>query len=411
MLEDGANSAHRAPEFDFDIYKDARLQADLHGGFKTLHAAAPDIFWTSRNGGHWVVTRYDLISQIMRDSVHFSNSQMNIPKTETPYVMIPLNLDPPDHTPFRAVLVRYFSPKAVGGLEETLRGWANRLIDKVIDDGTCDFTETLGAGFPVSIFMEMMGLPMDRFDEFRGIVVEFFSDISNERRVELQALMFSEMEALIRERMVERRKDLISRLLDEQVRGRSLTLDELKSICFLLFIAGLDTVANMMTFAFHHLARDPELQRTLTSDPGRIPDFVEESLRCYAIVNGTRIVKQDVEIAGAGFKAGDMVACSLPLAGMDERKNLHPMDFDIDRKNREHLAFSIGPHLCVGHYLARAEMKIFTEEWLKRVPQMRIVSGFKPDYRAGLVMALNHLLIEWDVRPDCPADLSEEASA
>ena len=411
MLEDRASSAHRAPEFDFDIYKDARLQADLHGGFKTLHAAAPDIFWTPRNGGHWVVTRYDLISQIMRDSVHFSNSQMNIPKTETPFVMIPLNLDPPDHTPFRAVLVRYFSPKAVGGLEETLRGWARRLIDKVIDDGTCDFTETLGAGFPVSIFMEMMGLPMDRFDEFRGIVVEFFSDISNERRVALQALMFSEMEALIRERMVERREDLISRLLDEQVRGRSLTLDELKSICFLLFIAGLDTVANMMTFAFHHLALDPELQRTLTSDPGRIPDFVEESLRCYAIVNGVRIVKQDVEIAGAGFKAGDMVACSLPLAGMDERKNVDPMDFDIDRKNREHLAFSIGPHLCVGHYLARAEMKIFTEEWLKRVPQMRIVSGFKPDYRAGLVMALNHLLIEWDVRPDCPAGLSEEASA
>ena len=133
-------------------------------------------------------------------------------------------------------------------------------------------------------------------------------------------------------------------------------------------------------------------------------------MRCYAIVNGTRIVKQDVEIAGAGFKAGDMVACSLPLAGMDERKNVHPMDFDIDRKNREHLAFSIGPHLCVGHYLARAEMKIFTEEWLKRVPQMRIVSGFKPDYRAGLVMALNHLPIEWDVRPDCPASLSEEAS-
>ena len=396
MLEEGANSSAHAPEFDFDIYKDARLKEDLHGGFKSLHAVAPDIFWTPRNGGHWVVTRYELISQIMRDSVHFSNAQMNIPKTETPYVMIPLNLDPPDHTPFRAVLVRYFSPKAVGGMEETLRGWANRLIDKVIDTGACDFTDTLGAGFPVSIFMEMMGLPMDRFDEFRGVVVEFFSDITNERRVELQAWMFAEMEALIRDRMAERREDLISRLLDEQVRGRSLTLEELKSICFLLFIAGLDTVANMMTFAFHHLARDPALQSRLAADPSRITDFVEESLRCYAIVNGTRIVKQDVEIAGASFKSGDMVACSLPLAGMDERKNANPMHFDLDRQNRGHLAFSIGPHVCVGHYLARAEMKIFTEEWLKRVPQMWVTRGFVPDFRAGLVMALNHLPIEWD---------------
>ena len=411
MLEGDAVSGQHAPEFDFDIYRDVRLQDDLHGGFKSLHAAAPDIFWTPRNGGHWVVTRYDLISQIMRDSVHFSNAQMNIPKTETPFVMIPLNLDPPDHTPFRAVLVRYFSPKAVGGMEETLRGWANRLIDKVIDDGACDFTETLGAGFPVSIFMEMMGLPMNRFDEFRSVVVEFFSDITNERRVELQAWMFTEMEALIRERMAERREDLISRLLDEQVRGRSLTLEELKSICFLLFIAGLDTVANMMTFAFHHLARDPTLQRTLAADPARIPDFVEESLRRYAIVNGVRIVKQDVEIAGAGFKAGDMVVGSLPLAGMDERKNPNPMDFDIDRKNREHLAFSIGPHVCVGHYLARAEMKIFTEEWFKRVPRIRVASGFKPDFRAGLVMALNHLPIEWDVPSSSSASLSKVASA
>ncbi len=411
MLEDGANSSPHAPEFDFDIYKDARLKADLHGGFKSLHAAAPDIFWTPRNGGHWVVTRYDLISQIMRDSVHFSNAQMNIPKTETPYVMIPLNLDPPDHTPFRAVLVRYFSPKAVGGMGETLRGWANRLIDKVIDNGACDFTDTLGAGFPVSIFMEMMGLPMDRFDEFRGVVVEFFSDITNERRVELQAWMFAEMEALIRDRRAERREDLISRLLDEQVRGRSLTMEELKSICFLLFIAGLDTVANMMTFAFHHLARDPALQSTLAAAPARITDFVEESLRCYAIVNGTRIVKQDVEIAGAGFKVGDMVACSLPLAGMDERKNLNPMHFDIDRQGREHLAFSIGPHVCVGHYLARAEMKIFTEAWLKRVPQMRVASGFVPDFRAGLVMALNHLPIEWDLPANSLKSQPEEASA
>ena len=411
MLEDGGNNSPRNPEFDFDIYRDARLQDDLHGGFKSLHAAAPDIFWTPRNGGHWVVTRYDLISQVMRDSVHFSNAQMNIPKTETPYVMIPLNLDPPDHTPFRAVLVRYFSPKAVGGMEDTLRGWARRLIDKVINDGECDFTETLGAGFPVSIFMEMMGLPMDRFDDFRRIVVEFFGDVTNERRVELQAVMFAEMEALILARMTERREDLISRLLDEQVRGRSLTLEELKSICFLLFIAGLDTVANMMTFAFHHLARDADLQHRLVADPARIPDFVEESLRRYAIVNGTRIVKQDVEIAGARFRAGDMVACSLPLAGMDERKNPDPMNFDIDRKNREHLAFSIGPHLCVGHYLARAEMKIFTEEWLKKVPQIRIASGFKPDFRAGLVMALNHLPIEWDMPLSSPESLPEAASA
>lgn len=391
--------------FDFDIYADARLKRDLHGGFKSLHAAAPDIFFTPRNGGHWVVTRFDLISHIMRDSAHFSNRQMDIPKTDTTFVMIPLNLDPPDHAPYRAVLVRYFSPKAIGGMEETLRGWANRLIDGVIDDGECDFVDKLGAAFPVSIFMEMMGLPMARFEEFRSVVVEFFSNIPVERRVELMGWIFGEMETLILERMDKREDDVISRLIDEPVRGRPLTLDELKSICFLLFIAGLDTVANMMSFAFRHLADDPALQERLVNEPAKIPDFVEESLRCYAIVNGTRVVKQDFDFGGASFREGDMVACSLPLAGLDESKNPDPMKFDIDRENRSHLAFSTGPHVCVGNYLAKAEMRIFAEEWLRRVPQFRVAAGFKPTFRAGLVMAINSLPLEWD-RPS-GADLND----
>jgi cytochrome P450 len=390
--------------FDFDIYADDRLKDDLHAGFKSLHAVTPDIFYTPRNGGHWVVTRFDLISHIMRDSEHFSNRQMDIPKTDTPFVMIPLNLDPPDHAPYRAVLVRYFSPKAIGGMEDTLRGWANRLIDGVIDDGRCDFVERLGAAFPVSIFMEMMGLPMERFEEFRRVVVEFFSNITVERRVELTGWIFNEMEMLIRARMEKRENDLISRLIEEPVRGRSLTLEELKSICFLLFIAGLDTVANMMSFAFHHLASDEELQERLAKDPAKIPDFVEESLRRYAIVNGTRIVKKDFDFGGASFREGDMVACSLPMAGMDERKNPEPLNFDIDRQDRSHLAFSIGPHVCVGNYLARAEMRIFTEEWLKRISRFRVASGFRPEFRAGLVMALNQLPLEWTSRLPCSAN-------
>lgn len=396
-------SAHAVPDhvsndqiFDFDIYADERLKGDLHGGFKTLHGEAPDIFYTPRNGGHWVVTRFDLISHIMRDSAHFSNSKMDIPKTDTTFVMIPLNLDPPDHAPYRAVLVRYFSPKAVGGMDETMRGWANRLIDGVIDDGQCDFVDRLGAAFPVSIFMEMMGLPMERFEEFRSAVVEFFSNIAVERRVELMAWIFEQMEGLILARQEKRENDLISRLIDETVRGRPLTLDELKSICFLLFIAGLDTVANMMSFAFRHLAGDPALQKRLRNEPEKIPDFVEEALRCYAIVNGTRIVKQNFDFGGASFREGDMVACSLPLAGMDENKNPDPMRFDIDRKDRAHLAFSIGPHVCVGNYLAKAEMRIFIEEWLRRVPEFRVADGFEPLFRAGLVMAINQLPLEWD---------------
>jgi cytochrome P450 len=196
---------------------------------------------------------------------------------------------------------------------------------------------------------------------------------------------------------------LLSKLLAETVLGRPLTLSELQSMGYLLFLAGLDTVANALSFAFRHLATDPALQQRLAADPARIPDFVEESLRCYGVVNQTRIVCQDIEIAGVEFHEGDMVSCALPLAGLDERKNPDPERFDIDRKGREHIAFSTGAHTCIGNFLARAEMKIFTEEWLRRVPHFRVAPGATLTWRAGQVMALLTLPLEWSAAAQAAA--------
>ncbi|MEX1147110.1 MAG: cytochrome P450, partial [Sphingomonadales bacterium] len=99
--------------FDFDVYFDAGLLKDVHDGYKRLHTAAPDIFYTSLNGGHWIVTRYDDQVRILKDSEHFSNRELDIPKSNSPNVMIPLNLDPPDHVRYRALLLKYFGPKAI----------------------------------------------------------------------------------------------------------------------------------------------------------------------------------------------------------------------------------------------------------------------------------------------------------
>ncbi|MET0987016.1 MAG: cytochrome P450 [Steroidobacteraceae bacterium] len=378
-----------------DIYFDARFKKDLHLGWHSLHADAPDIFFTPFNGGHWVVTRFDLMSTILRDSEHFSNRELDIPASNSPNVMIPLNLDPPDHTPYRIALMAHFDRKSIVAMEPKLRAWASRLIDRVLDQGGCDFTETLGAGFPVSVFMEMSGLPLDRFEEFRKIAVEYFGKTTIERRIELQNIIVGLLTELIEARQRERKDDLISKLIDADVRGRRLTLQELQSMGFLLFIAGLDTVANALTFAYRHLAEDTALQDRLRQDPAVIPDFVEESLRRYAVVNQTRIVKKDIDFAGASFRTGDMVLCPLTLGGMDERKNPTPERFDLDRQKREHITFSIGPHVCLGNVLARAEMRIFTEEWVKRIPRFQIAAGSKPEWRAGLVMALMHLPLQW----------------
>ena len=117
----------------------------------------------------------------------------------------------------------------------------------------------------------------------------------------------------------EPRDDLLSKLLEEKVKDRKLTSEELNSIGFLLFLAGLDTVANTLSFTFNHLAQDPELQARLAAHPNIIPTFVEEALRRFSIVQQPRLCKKDIELQGAQIRAGEMIVCSLPLAGMDER--------------------------------------------------------------------------------------------
>jgi cytochrome P450 len=384
---------------DWDIYTEPKLRDDVHLGWRSLLGTAPDICWTPRNGGHWLVLRYDDQAQVLKDSEHFSSRELHIPPMFNDNVMIPLNLDPPDHARYRAVLMRYFSAGTINTMAPKIRSWANRLIDKVIDRGAVDFSEALGAAFPVSIFMELMGMPLDRFDEFRSIVLEYFSHITVERREQLQNRIF----AVIRELYADKRRnpgsDLASALLNEQVRGRALTQDELESMGFLLFLGGLDTVANALTFAVRHLAMHPDLQKRLAANPDEITNFVEESLRRYAVVNQTRIVKQDVVIHGAPFRAGQMVLCPLTTAGLDERQNPDPERFDVDRPDRKHITFSVGPHFCVGNILGRLEMRLFTEAWLKRVPNFRLAADAGSHWRPGMIMALEHLALEWDVPP------------
>lgn len=382
---------------DWDIYTEEALRNDIHLGWHSLHGTAPDIFWTPRNGGHWVVMRFDDQVKVLTDPEHFSSRELHIPPMFNSNVMIPLNLDPPEHTRYRAVLMRYLGVGAINAMEPKLYEWANRLIDRVIDKGECDFTETLGAGFPVSVFMELMGMPLDRFEEFRSIVGEYFRNITVERRGELQDRIFSIIRDLYEEKRRNPGNDLATALINEQVRGRPLTQEELESMGFLLFLGGLDTVANALTFTFRFLAMNPDMQSRLAAETYRLADFVEEALRRFAVVNQTRIVKKDTVIKGAHFTEGQMLICPLTAAGLDERRNPDPEKFDLDRANRGHLTFSIGAHTCIGNMLARMEMRVFTDVWLKRIPHFSLASDAKPQWRPGMVMALEHLPLKWDV--------------
>lgn len=382
--------------YEFDIYQDPRLLRNVHLGYYEMAREAPDIFFTPHNGGHWLVTRFDLVQQVISGHEDFSNKEIEVPKTESPIKAIPINLDPPEHTPYRKMLMKHFTPKMIATIEDKMHYWSKELIGKVEHRGECDFAEELGALYPVTIFMEMAGLPLDRYVEFRELVTEFFGQITKERRIELQHKMLSELGAVFDARRENPQDDLFTKLVQEEIDGSPLTQEELLSIGFLLFVAGLDTVANALTFAFNHLAKHPELQDRLRENPDDIKDFFEESMRRFPVTNGVRMIRRDMELAGAQLKAGEMIVAPMVLAGMDPQVNPDPVIFDVDRKGRKHVGFSTGPHLCLGHWLARAEVRIFVEEFLRRIPHFRLKPGFEESWRAGIVMSLEELPLVWD---------------
>ncbi|HEX7759758.1 MAG TPA: cytochrome P450 [Caulobacteraceae bacterium] len=390
--------------YAFDIYDDPRLRGDLHGGFAGIIAEAPEVFWTPLNGGHWVVTRMDTAEEVLKDFACFSATEMEIPRIENPIMLIPLTMDPPASLSYRQVLMPYFSPKAVAAREPSLRAWARHFIEQVAASGRCDFLDEVASRFPVTIFMEMMGIPFERFDKFREMADRFFKDIPEAERMALAGAIVGDMTELIEARRDERRDDLISVLLDANIAGRPLTTEELQSITFLLFLAGLDTVVNVMTFTWRALAADPVLQARLAADPAAIPGFVEEGLRLFGVVNVPRMAAQDCDRFGVRFKTGDMVLCLNSQLGRDERENADALKLDVDRSHRRLLTFSVGPHLCLGHNLARAEMKVLTEEWVKQIPSFRAAPGFAPSFRAGMVMSLKALPLEWPVADAAESD-------
>lgn len=382
--------------FAFDIYNDPRIMGELYEGFADVVREAPsDLFWTPLNGGHWVITRMAIAEEIAKDYAVFSASEMQIPRIDPPVSFIPLNLDPPQSIPYRQILMPYFAPKSVQAMEPKIRQWAVHFIEKIASEGRCDFLEDVAQHFPVTIFLEMMGFPFSKFEKFRVLADQFFRDMPDQERYALSGQINAEMAEMLEMRRREPADDLVTVLLNAKIGDRPLSQEELQSICFLLFLAGLDTVVNVMTMSYRTLAGLPLLQKRLREDASAAPGFVEEALRLHGVVNSPRIVAQDAERFGVSFRRGEMVLLLNPQYGRDERENKDALKIDVDRTQRRIFTFSTGPHLCIGHTLARAEIRIFTEEWFKRIPSFQVAEGFKPSFRAGTVMALRGLPLEW----------------
>jgi cytochrome P450 len=205
--------------------------------------------------------------------------------------------------------------------------------------------------------------------------------------------VFQVLNDLIADRVAQQRDDLMSRIIAKPIDDRPLTHDELQSIAFLLFLAGLDTVIAALSFSYWHLAQTPSDRRAVAD--GTVPSthVVEEMLRQHSFVNLPRIVANDMEFAGVQLRKGDPVVLATALASRDPEEHEDATGVHIDRKSVRHYAFGAGPHRCLGSHLARLEMRVMLEEWHRRIPDYR-VDGEIPAY-GGTVMGVSSLPLRW----------------
>jgi cytochrome P450 len=387
----------RSPVHEFDYIADPGVLADCHARYWNLKETAPPVFWTNAHGGHWVCNTGSSVQHVVRHPEIYSSRYLSIPPNPNQPKMIPEMLDPPEHRPYRQMLRPFFESKAIEPLEPRVSAWTDQLLDDVVDKGECDFVEAIGSRLPVAVFMELFGFPMEKFEEFRSLVTGFFnSQASNEVRNNLAQRIVGHLAELIQQRMAEPRDDMISKIIASEVDGRKVTFEELMSIGFLMFLAGLDTVTNAMSFGMRHLAHDDRLRQRAIDDPAVIPNLVEELLRRYAFVATPRYIMEDTVLEGVNLPAGDCILAPLPLVGWDEGLTEDPKTVSVERQFYRHAAFGSGIHTCLGLHLARMELIVFYRAWFARIGHFRQIEKGDESCRGGSVMALEHLHLAWD---------------
>jgi len=280
-------------------------------------------------------------------------------------------------------------------MDEDIRTLAIDIIEGFKADGECEFVSAFAEVFPIQIFLRIFGLPISEARQFVDWNHGLGPDRSLEEREASARLIVDYLRETIAEREREPTEDLISYVLGSPVDGRPMTPDEKLGMCFLLFVGGLDTVANQLGFIFKHLAEHPEDQQKLRDEPDLISNAIEEFIRYYGVVNTTRLVMRDVDFHGVKMKKGDLVFLLAALSGRDDRKFENASTVDFSRKSQSHISFAAGPHRCAGSHLARRELRIAIEEWLARIPAFKVTDGRVPRTGLGGVLGVFELPLSW----------------
>lgn len=372
---------------DIDIADpDLYLSGAPHARFEILRREAP-VFWHPEPAGtgFWAITRHADILRLSRDPASSSSRGVfieDLPPEDlrsSPDVMI--NMDPPKHSRFRALVTKGFTPRVIQRLEGHVRELMIRLIDAVALRGECDFASDIAGNLPLQVILEMIGVPREDQAQMLDWTTRFFGvkDSGETSTTEEMNALMQDMYAYAFKLAEERRRapkdDMLSLLMAAEVDGEKLSYTEFGGFFNLLLTAGHDTTKNLITNGMFALIEHPEQRRRLLEDPSLVPTAVEEMLRfAPPVFYMRRTILSDIEVRGQKIAAGDKVILWYVSANRDEAVFKDPNAFDVGRTPNEHLAFGFGTHFCLGPSLARLEARIAFEELLRRLPGMELTA-------------------------------------
>jgi cytochrome P450 len=359
-------------------------------------------------GGYWVVARAEDFKSCAVDYKTFTSTRGFEPahgnEGEGGMKLYPLQIDPPYQTRWRAALGAFFSAKGIVEIEDGVREHADYLIDQFIQSGSCDFVDTFAAQLPARVFFgSFLGVPFDRIGPIQKATDDAIRG-PGEGRAAGWAQVGAFLDNYLKQRSEEpARGDFVDVVLAgvEGEDGEPAPWEHKVFVMVDLLAGGIGTTSHTLASLAHHLATHPDHVKRLIAQPELHANLVEEIIRIYAPVTALgRTATRDTEIAGQAIKEGDLVMLSEGAACRDPRVTDNPSVVDLDRRVTQNLAFSYGPHRCIGAHVARLVMRVALEQLLSRMPDLAVAPGQQPSFsNSGVARNMDTLPLVFSAGP------------